>query len=343
MKFKKLILLASCIFMLLGCNSGDNGGGDPPPVENVTWKFELNEDQESYIVSIESINATALFDMVVPNEHEGKPVTTVGYSNRYWIYGYSGSQYVKSITFPDTITSLNGNGLLKSLDNLERVVLSKNCETIPNSCFYNCPKLSEVVIPEGVTKIDQGAFNKTTALESVTFPTTLVTIKENAFTGSGINEINWAASIKDDNKLQIERNAFKDCRNLEEVIMPNYVYCYTSSEKYFSNSWFDGCRSLKKFKMSGLVQAMSNEFAPSMGPYLLEEFVIPQSVIYLGSRSLFFSSYDFANIKTITFEGSKSEWLAIEKETDYLDSDEEVRSVLTKVHTLEDDQTFSIR
>lgn len=113
----------------------------------------------------------------------------------------------------------------------------------------------------------------------------------------------------------------------------------------FTNSWFDGCTGLKRFKMSGLVQAMSNKFAPSMGTYLLEEFVIPKSVTYLGYRSLYFSSYaqQFEHIRTITFEGSKSDWLAIEKETDYLDSDEEVRSVLTKVHTLEDDQTFSIR
>ena len=329
--------------MLLGCNSGDNGGGDPPPVENVTWAFELNDDQESYIVAIESINATKLFDMVVPSEHEGKPVTTIGYPSRDWIYGHAGKEYVKSVTFPDSITSIRSSGLLRSLENLERVVLSKNCETIPVNCFSLCPKLSEVVIPEGVTKIDQSAFNKTTALESVTFPTTLVRINENAFVGSGISEINWATSIKDDNKLQVERNAFKDCKNLEEVLMPDYVYCYTSSEKYFSNTWFNGCTGLKKFRMSGLVQAMSNEFASSMSTYLLEEFVIPKSVIYLGSDSLFFSSYSFSHITTITFEGSKSDWLAIEKESDYLDEDVDVKSVLTKVHTLEDDQTFNIR
>ena len=343
MKFKNLFLLASCTFMLLGCNPGDNGGGDPPPVENVTWAFELNEDQESYIVAIESINATELFDMVVPNEHEGKPVTTVGYPSRYWIYGYPGREYVKSITFPDSITSLNSNGLLKDLNNLERVVLSKNCETIPINCFSNCPKLSEVVIPEGVTKIDQSAFNKTTALESVTFPTTLVRINENAFNGSGINEINWVTSIKDDNNLQIERNAFKDCKGLEAVVMPDYVYCYTSSEKYFSNTWFNGCTNLKRFRMSGLVQAMSNSFASSSSGYLLEEFVIPKSVVYLGSQSLFFSSYMFTHITTITYEGSKSDWLAIEKVSDYLDVDSESRSVITHVHSMEDDQTFSIR
>ena len=353
MKIKRLLVLAATSFMLLACNNGGGGKNPPTPPSSdpVQWAFDLTDDGESYIVTIESITATELFDMVIPSEHNGKPVTQVGYDGLYWIRHLPGQQYVKSVTFPDSITSMKGEGsdagLLRGSENLERVVLSANCPIIPLQCFSSCPKLSEVVMPEGVTRIRTGAFSQTAALESISFPSTVTLIEEQAFYHSGLKNISWPESLADGQKLHMENKAFQYCDKLEEVNLPNYIYGYGSGteESPYTNwaQWFGECTAIETFRMSGLVQKLyGHPFGQNGSNYALKYYTIPVSVTKLGENSLYFSTYMYSNIDTIFYEGTKEQWQAISKDTDYLDHDE-YTSVITTVHTIEDNQTFNIR
>ena len=351
MKIKRLLVLAATSFMLLACNNGGGGKNPPTPPKDdpVKWTYTLSDDGEYYIVEIEEIKATELFDMVIPSEHEGKPVKQVGYDNLLFISWVEGKEFVRSVTFPDSVTYMGGQnaqGLMPDLENLESVVLSKNCKDIPFACFSGCRKLSRVVIPEGVKTIGRGAFGNTKALESITFPSTVQTIYQEAFHDSGLKTINWATTLADDGRLQIEINAFQRCESLENVILPDYIFAY--SNPYENRNWFDSCTGIKKFRMSGLIEKLYGyPFGQFGDNYQLEEYTLPKSVTTLDKRSLFFSTTKFTHITTLTYEGTKQDWLAINKNSEYLDwtldGETYYNSALTTVHSLKDDQTFSIR
>lgn len=321
MKLKNLLVLVASSFMLLSCKNGGGEGGnggsgdsstpsEPPVVEPIKWEYNLSDDESYYILTIEEIVATELFDMVIPSEYNGKPIKQVGYDNLLFISYLDGKEFVRSVTFPDSVTHLGGanaQGLMPDLENLESVVLSKNCKDIPYSCFNGCSKLSEVSIPEGVESIGRGAFGYTPALETITFPSTLIRIYQEAFHHSGLKTINWPQSLKDGAYMQMEPKVFQSCENLETVILPDYIYAYTGP--YQSRNWFDACTGIKRFRMSGLVERLVEQPFGQIGSnYQLEEYILPASVTKLESRTLFFSPSKFTHITTLTYEGSKSEW-----------------------------------
>ncbi|HEX3077567.1 MAG TPA: leucine-rich repeat domain-containing protein [Lachnospiraceae bacterium] len=73
---------------------------------------------------------------------------------------------IKSITIPEEIVYNN---------------LAYQVESIAESGFYNCPKLSNVTIPEGVSAISKNAFSKCPSLMCVSIPKSVVTIDRESF------------------------------------------------------------------------------------------------------------------------------------------------------------------
>lgn len=104
--------------------------------------------------------------------------------------------------------------------------------------------ITEVVIPEGVTKIDgnfwEGAFRNCRILQSVTIPEGVTSIGGSAFSGCiNLQNINIPDSVK-----SIGNAAFRSCRSLRSINIPNGV---TSIGDYV----FWGCSSLKALKIFG--------------------------------------------------------------------------------------------
>lgn len=77
---------------------------------------------------------------------------------------------------------------------VETVVFSADMTSIGNYAFQGTG-LTEVTIPEGVTKIGKTAFYNCVSLQAVSLPSTLKTIGSGAFYGCDLTEISIPASV----------------------------------------------------------------------------------------------------------------------------------------------------
>lgn len=93
-------------------------------------------------------------------------------------------------------------------------------------------KVTEVVIPNSVSRIEENAFAFATDLSDVTLPLDLKEIPDHCFTGTSLVNIVLSEGIKD-----IGEGAFQDCAMLHTVMLP-------ASLKYIDDYAFDGCHNL---------------------------------------------------------------------------------------------------
>lgn len=93
-------------------------------------------------------------------------------------------------------------------------------------------KVTEVVIPNSVTRIEENAFAFATDLTDVTLPLELAEIPDHCFTGTSIVNIVIPEGVKD-----MGEGAFQDCVMLHTVMLP-------SSLKFIDDYAFDGCHNL---------------------------------------------------------------------------------------------------
>ncbi len=106
---------------------------------------------------------------------------------------------------------------------------------MPIDCaFYDCSRLTSIIIPDNVTSIGNSAFYGCSGLTSITLPDNVINIGEYAFGGcSGLASVtigNGVTSIGD--------HAFSGCSELTDITIPNSIT---------KIGWvaFEGCSSLK--------------------------------------------------------------------------------------------------
>lgn len=84
---------------------------------------------------------------------------------------------------------------------------------------FNLEKnITEVRLPDGVTRIRANAFCKTTSLAKINFPASLKAIEQEAFYESGLTEVDIPGSTA------IGYDAFYSCVNMEKLSIPKVTY-----------------------------------------------------------------------------------------------------------------------
>jgi hypothetical protein len=162
-------------------------------------------------------------------------------------------------------------------------------------------EITDLVIPEGVTRIGPYAFLNCEAIKSVTFPSTLTSIGSNAFYQSGLESIAIPESV-----MEIEESTFNGCANLKSVTIPegvtkigNAAFAKTglteltlpSTIRSMMQSFYS-CDNLAKLTLTEGITTLGESF---YGCNALKEVHIPGSV-KLGSS-------DFRgceNLETVT-------------------------------------------
>jgi hypothetical protein len=128
-------------------------------------------------------------------------------------------------------------------------VLIPDCVTnIGEWAFYNCTKLTSVIIPDGVTRIEDGVFCECSGLTSVTIPNNVGSIGE---------------------------GSFSDCRGLTNATIPNSV-------RDIGNSAFSGCDNLKSVTIGNGVKHIADYAFGACTK--LTNVTIPDNVTHLGER-----------------------------------------------------------
>lgn len=122
--------------------------------------------------------------------------------------------------------------------------------------------LSDVKIPDSVTKIDKGAFKFALSFKDITIPNSVKTIEDEAFYGcSELLSVTIPSSV-----TEIGDSAFKMCSNLNSIVFSeglksigNYAFeqiyelssvYFPSSVEHISSTAFSKCENLTNFKVS---------------------------------------------------------------------------------------------
>ena len=151
--------------------------------------------------------------------------------------------------------------------------------------FYNCRRLTSIIIPDGVTSIGAEAFWECTGLTSITIP---------------------------DSVTSIGRDAFYDCYNRRDIYITdisawcnisglNYLMKYGSSNKklYINNELAtsvtipDGVKAISSYAFSGCTG--------------LTSVTIPASVTRIDS----YAFYNCSDLKTVFYAGTEEQWKTI--------------------------------
>lgn len=199
---------------------------------------------------------------------------------------FKGCTALESVTLPNSVTSIGVGAFIDT--NISEIDLPDNLTELGESAFANCINLKNVIFSEGLTVIKETAFNGCTSLEYVDLPDSVTSIQGNAFSFSGLKEVDFPASLKTlyfaafastyieeailSEGLEYLDGAFCNCAELKEIYIPSTVTeigdglvegCTSLTSVIIPDSVvsmgmfsFAGCTSLTEVKLSENVDVL---------------------------------------------------------------------------------------
>ena len=264
------------------------------------------------------LNGEILTDLVIPES-----ITAIG------DYSFMGCTSIETVTLHDSVTSI-GQQAFENCTSLNAVYISditawcnidferfdsnplyyaktlylnnkpvtdlvipNSITKINNSAFINCTSITKLTIPDSVTSIGVDAFNDCDYLVSVTMGDSVKIIDRYAFYGcDSLTDITISDSV-----TSIGDRALAKCVSLTNIVIPDSVKtmggwvfygCDSLESVTLGNSVemisafaFENCSSLKSLSIGRSVNTIgSYAFANCTS---LTDFIIPDSVIYIRS------------------------------------------------------------
>ena len=188
-------------------NEGETGSGEGEavPAPESFLRFQLTDKGDAYIVI--SYEGEACDELVIPAQHNGKPVTIIGIS------AFLTNTRIKKVVLPDTIKTIEyqafdsssleeivipesvtyiGPYAFQLCNNLKNITFPSKIKVIEAATCYGCKNLTQVIVPEGIQSIYTEAFAYCDKLENVKLPDSVTTI-DKAFKGSKLftDKSNW--------------------------------------------------------------------------------------------------------------------------------------------------------
>ena len=167
-------------------------------------------------------------------------------------YAFSSCDLIEEIQLPDGLTSV-GLRAFEKCKNLASVNYPKGWVESPTYSYNNgyafaeCPKITEITIPEGVTKLAPYALSGCASLKKVTLPDTLTSIGDHAFKGcTGL-----ASVVVPENVEKIEEWVFESCTELTSIELPDGLISLGAHA-------FDGCTGFVKVELPDSIESMGH-------------------------------------------------------------------------------------
>lgn len=201
---------------------------------------------------------------------------------------------VSSVTIPDSVNTLDDSAFA-DCTKLTSVTIPSNVIYLKNGVFKGCTALTSVDIPNSVTDMGTWTFWDCTALTEVTIPDSVTKIGQYTFNGcTALAHVDIPTSV-----TEIETNAFKNCTALTEVTIPGSV-------TKMGSSVFENCTALTRAVFGGGVTDIGS--STFRGCSSLTSVAIPESVTKIGQAAF----YNCPNVTDVYYSGSEAQWDAIE-------------------------------
>jgi uncharacterized protein YceK len=242
------------------------GGGKP--AEASDFVYELNEAEDSVVITGIQKDAKFGAHLVVPAEIEGYPVAA--FLARYDDYSAKSRNQppLESVVFPDSIRYLGVSGRFDGIrKEYGYVEFYKFTETYEGASFGGCKSLKSVVFPKSLNIIPRGFVSGCSSLkfEDFTWPEDLEIIGPSAFAENSFTNLVIPEGVKfigdslggafansetlksvtiPDSIVEIGANTFSDCPELAAVNIPAHPIKYTRRTAYDHNWAFLNCPKL---------------------------------------------------------------------------------------------------
>lgn len=194
---------------------------------------------------------------------------------------------VTDLVIPETIDKINGyafyGSTIKTLivndknafygcSGVSSIIFGNKVETIGESAFQNCSKVSELNIPESVVSMEKNVFNSCSSLLKISLPQSITAIPEGAFMNcQALHEIAIPNSI-----LTIGDNAFNGCGSIISINIPDKVTTIGQSAFY-------SCSSLEKVVFGKALESIGSQAFRSCSS--LQSVNIPDNVTTIGREA----------------------------------------------------------
>ena len=256
---------------------------------------KIDEEAFKDCTSLTSVTIPASMTEIYYNAFEGctslKEVRYGG-TQAQWCFMLNG---FKSVPENVSVRCSDGNAQPISKDVTE-ISIPEDVTKIGDSVFRDCTSLTSVTIPASVTEIGDRAFWGCTSLASVTIPEGVTEIGGAAFYYcTSLTSVSIPESV-----TKIGDEAFGHCASLVSVTIPESV---TEIGDYA----FDGCTALTSISIpEGVTEIGDKAFENCTS---LASVTIPGSVTKIGQEAF----QGCTALAEIHYDGNKEQWEAVEK------------------------------
>lgn len=123
---------------------------------------------------------------------------------------------LEDIVLPEKLEKI-GRYAFKST-NLKKISIPASCTDISINAFEGNNQLTDIVLPNTLSRVPYGMFNHCTALQKVNIPEGVISIGKNAFAGcSALKEVTLPATLQ-----KVENEAFCGF-NAETIVLPEHL------------------------------------------------------------------------------------------------------------------------
>ena len=117
---------------------------------------------------------------------------------------------LKHIDIPSSVINIEFNAF--SYSGLTEITIPDSVTKIGQGAFLNCEDLVKIVVPNSINEIGTGAFSGCLKLTEINIPEQITSIPDRMLLGSGIEEIIIPEQI-----INIGEDVFKNCTKLEKI------------------------------------------------------------------------------------------------------------------------------
>ena len=272
----KLMMMVVAIVVAVGA------WADTETVGGYTWTYQINGDTAVIFNNggLPAISPMPTGAVTIPSTLGGKSVTSIGVS------AFSCCSGITSVVIPDSVTSI-GDWAFYGCSGLTSVTIPNSVTSIGEGAFFGCSGLTSVTIPGSVSSIGHEAFSD--CRESLFDTTTIPGVK--SVDGWAVGNTGALVGELDLTGIRgIGDRAFRDCRGLTSVTIPNSV---TS----IGDCAFFGCRGLTSVTIGNGVTSIGD--CAFQDCYSLTSVTIPDSVTSVGDSVFYNCSHFLFDTTTI--------------------------------------------